>query len=274
MAQLTQWNFNNLNDVLRPSDKMPIMFIGHGSPMNAINNSDWAKGWAKAGAALPEPQAILCISAHWMTRGETLVNVQKAPPTIHDFGAFPQALFDVQYPAEGAPDVAQDVLAMLRDHDAKADEDWGLDHGAWSVLRLMYPDANIPVFQMSIDMSRSFAEHMEIGAQLRALRQKGVLVLGSGNLVHNLRDLRFDGGVYDWALEFDAFAADAIASGAFDRLRDLDRRSHAFRLAHPTPDHFIPAMYCLGLVEETDSPAFFNEGIDFGTTSMRSFLFS
>ena len=263
-----------LQDRLRPSDRMPVMFLGHGNPMNAITENPWADGWEAMGRALPRPRAILCISAHWMTRGETLVDVQQSPPTIHDFGPISPRLFEVQYPAPGDPHTARATLALLADEACHGSEDWGLDHGAWSVLRRLYPEAEVPVFQMSIDLSKSFAEQIETGRRLRALRDQGVLVLGSGNIVHNLPDMRFDGGVYDWAEEFDTLVAEALEDRDFARLAGVNRDSTLFQRAHPTPDHLIPVLYCLGLVDNRDTLTFFNEGIDLGCTSMRSFLFS
>jgi 4,5-DOPA dioxygenase extradiol len=274
MTKLTPTTLTQLADTLRPSARMPVVFIGHGNPMNAITDNGWSQGWQTAGRALPRPHAILCISAHWMTRGETLVNVSSVPPTIHDFGPISPRLFQVDYPAPGAPDLAREVVQMLADHDGKESDEWGLDHGAWSVLNHLYPQADIPVFQMSIDLGRSFADQIEIGRQLRSLRDRGVLVLGSGNLVHNLPDMRFDGHVHDWALEFDTLMASALTSRDFGGLAGMDRSSPLFRKAHPTPDHLIPAFYCLGLVDAVDSLTFFNEGIDLGGTSMRSFVFS
>ena len=271
---ITPLSLTDLQDRLRPTDRMPVMFLGHGNPLNAITDNPWADGWAAMGRALPRPRAILCISAHWMTRGETLVDVQKEPPTIHDFGPISPRLFEVQYPAPGDPDTARATLALLADEACHGSEDWGLDHGAWSVLRRLYPEAEVPVFQMSIDLSKSFAEQIETGRRLRALRDQSVLVLGSGNIVHNLPDMRFDGGVYDWAEEFDTLVAEAIEDRDFARLAGVDRASTLFRRAHPTPDHLTPALYCLGLVDDRDTLTFFNEGIDLGCTSMRSFLFS
>jgi len=269
-----QISLTTLHERLQTSDRMPVMFLGHGNPLNAITDNPWADGWEAAARALPRPRAILCISAHWMTRGETLVDVQQTPPTIHDFGPISPRLFAVQYPAPGAPETAREVAALLADHACHGSEDWGLDHGAWSVLRRLYPGADVPVLQMSIDLSKSFAEQMEIGRQLKDLRNRGVLVLGSGNLVHNLPDMRFDGGVYDWAEEFDQLTADALDQRNFDALARIDRSSALFRKAHPTPDHLIPAFYCLGLVDPEDTLTFFNEGIDLGCTAMRSFIFS
>ena len=183
-------------------------------------------------------------------------------------------LFDVQYPAHGDPKTAWQVTALMADQACHGNEHWGLDHGAWSVLRRLYPDADIPVFQMSIDLPKDFDEHMEIGRQLRGLRDQGVLVLGSGHLVRNPPDMRFDGSVFDRAEELDLLTSNALESHNFARLTGLGRTSALFRKAHPTPDHFIPAMYCLGLVAQDDTLTFFNEGIDLGCTSMRSFVFA
>lgn len=267
-------SFEQLQHRLRPSDRMPVMFLGHGNPLNAITENPWAEGWEAMGRALPRPRAIVCISAHWMTRGETLVDVQQAPPTIHDFGPISPRLFEVQYPAPGDPETTRATLALLADEACHGSEDWGLDHGAWSVLRRLYPEADVPVFQMSIDLSKSFEQQIETGHRLRALRERGVLVLGSGNIVHNLPDMRFDGGVYDWAEEFDTFVAEAMEARDFKLLAGMDRASPLFRRAHPTPDHLMPALYCLGLVDPGDGLTFFNQGIDLGCTSMRSFIFS
>jgi len=274
MSVAQKVSLSDFTDVLAPSERMPVVFLGHGNPLNAINNSPWAQNWDTLGEALPEPKAILCISAHWMTQGETLVNVAQTPPTIHDFGPISPKLFEVQYPASGAPEVARDVVAMLADHSAKESHAWGLDHGAWSVLRRLFPAADVPVFQMSIDLGRSFAEQLELGRALKVLRDRGVLVLGSGNLVHNLPDMRFDGGTYDWALEFDEFVAGKLQDRDFGALTGYDRSSALFQKAHPTPDHYVPAMYCLGLADPSDDLTFFNEGIDLGCTSMRSVILS
>lgn len=265
---------NELLESSRPSDRAPVVFLGHGSPMNAIEDTAHAQGWRRLGAALPRPQAVLCVSAHWMTRGGTLVDVSEAPRTIHDFGGFPDELYRVKYPAPGAPALAQEVAAMLGDHNAHPDATWGLDHGAWSVLNHLYPDADVRVFQVSIDMAQPFERHLEIGRALKTLRDRGVLVLGSGNLVHNLGAMRMDGHVHDWALEFDALARDWFANrdfGALTAARDL---GPLMRMAHPTPDHFIPAVYCAGLVDDADELAFFNEGVELGGISMRSFIYA
>lgn len=267
-------DFNRISETLRASDRMPVMFIGHGNPLNAIMDNAWARGWMLAGKALPKPQAVLCISAHWMSLGKTLVNVLDAPPTIHDFGAISQRLLEIQYPAPGSPEKAREVAAMLAGHGGKESTEWGLDHGAWSVLKRLWPDADVPVFQMSIDLASPLAGQLEIGMALKPLREKGVLVLGSGNLVHNLPDMRFDGHVYDWALEFDDFARSALASGDFAALARVDRNGALFRKAHPTPDHYMPALYCAGLADADDEIHFFNEGMDLGCTSMRSFIFT
>lgn len=257
----------------RPSARMPVVFLGHGSPMNALTENAYAASWRALGETLPRPEAILCVSAHWMTRGGTLVEVSDSPRTIHDFGGFPQPLYDMRYPAPGAPDLAREVTAMLSGHNAHESAEWGLDHGAWCVLAHMYPDADVRVFQVSIDMGASFEQHLEIGRALRALRDRGVLVLGSGNLVHNLGALRMDGGVHDWAEEFDALTAGWLETRDFAAMAGARDLGPLMRQAHPSPDHYIPALYCAGLVDDRDELTFFNEGLDLGNISMRSFVY-
>ncbi len=264
----------DMNESLRASPRMPILFLGHGNPMHAITDNPWKENWQRIGAALPRPNAILVVSAHWMSRGVHFVNVSQSPPTIHDFGGFPRALHEAEYPAQGAPDIARDVAMMLKDHHGEETEEWGLDHGAWSVLMGLFPEADVPVFQMSIDMSLPFAKQQEIGRQLKALRERGVLVIGSGNLVHNLGAMRFDGSEYDWAVEFDEKMRDWIEGRDFSALAKARELGALYNLAHPTADHLIPAQYLAGLVDPRDELHFFNEGIDLGSASMRSYLFA
>lgn len=176
-----------LRDRFVPSDRMPLVFLGHGSPMNAIEDTANSRAWTALGRSLPRPKAILVVSAHWMTRGTTLVDVSALPRTIHDFYGFPQALFDQRYPAPGAPALAREVVSLLASHRAAGDDSWGLDHGAWTVLKFLYPEADVPVFQVSVDIGRDLAHQLEIGRTLSELRNRGVLILGSGNVVHNLR---------------------------------------------------------------------------------------
>jgi 4,5-DOPA dioxygenase extradiol len=253
---------------------MPVLFVGHGSPMHAIEDSHFSRSWAETGANLPAPSAILVVSAHWMTRGASLVHIGRRPRTIHDFGGFPRALFEAQYPAPGAPDAAALTLDLLQHHHAEPDMEWGLDHGAWCVLLRMFPKADVPVYQLSLDLSRPLKDHLALAKELRALRRRGVLIVGSGNAVHNLPAMRHGAGAFDWALEFDAKVAAAIEAHDFVALADLDPRAPLTRIAHPTIEHFLPLLYTLGAAEESDRPTTFTEGFDLGSISMRSVLFA
>jgi len=262
-----------LKDGLKASDRMPVVFLGHGSPMNAIEDNAYSRSWSELGQSLPRPQAILVVSAHWMTEGTTLVDVSALPRTIHDFYNFPQELYQQQYPAHGAPDLAREVTSLLASHHAEGDDRWGLDHGAWSVLTWLYPDADVPVFQLSIDMSKPFEWHVETGAKLRALRDRGVLILGSGNVVHNLRRMRWGGRPQDFATEFDGFFADRLAHGDIAALSDRAAMGRLFDEAHPSVDHYLPALTIAGAADRKDRLSFMNASIDLGTVSMRSFVF-
>jgi 4,5-DOPA dioxygenase extradiol len=260
---------------LRPLPRtapMPVLFVGHGSPMHAIEDSAFARAWAGIGEGLPAPAAILVISAHWMTRGVSLVHIGARPRTIHDFAGFPRALHEVDYPARGAPEAAEATLDLLRHHHAEPDVEWGLDHGAWCVLLRMFPKADVPVYQLSLDLSRPLADHMALAAELRALRRRGVLIVGSGNIVHNLPAMRYGVGPYDFALDFDSRIAAMIEERDFGRLAELDPRDPLTRAAHPTLEHLLPLLYTLGAAEAADSPVFFAEGFDLGSISMRSVL--
>lgn len=265
-------SLQQVKDSLTASDRMPVLFLGHGSPMNAIEDNTYSRSWTALGQTLPRPQAILVVSAHWMTRGSTLVNVQARPGTIHDFFGFPPELFAMQYPAPGAPKIAQEVVALLASHHAEGDESWGLDHGAWAVLHSLYPKADVPVFQLSIDMTADLPHHLEIGAALRALRRRGVLILGSGNVVHNLRAMRYGGRPHDWAEEFDSLFADRLEARDFAALSDRARLGSLLTLAHPTVDHYLPALTVAGASEPGDQLLFMNDSIDIASISMRSFI--
>lgn len=259
---------------LKASDRMPVVFLGHGSPMNAIEDTKYSRDWAKLGRALPRPQAILVVSAHWMTRGSTLVDVSAMPRTIHDFGGFPDALYSQEYPAHGAPKLAREVVSLLASHHAEEDDTWGLDHGAWTVLKFLYPDADVPVFQLSIDMTKDLDWHLEIGKILSGLRDRGVLILGSGNIVHNLRELDWGSRQpQDWALEFDTKFADRLKDRNFAALADRKQMGALLKRAHPSLDHYIPALTIAGASDERDQLTFMNEGFDMGTVSMRSYIF-
>lgn len=265
------------------TERMPLLFVGHGSPMNAIENNSWRQAWEVMGAELlardQRPHLILCVSAHWITRGWHLTAMPQ-PRTIHDFGGFPQALFDQQYPAPGSPELAEAISQTVRqpsDEQAlglDADE-WGLDHGSWSVLKPMFPLADIPVIQLSMDYARPPAEHFELGRRLRMLRDRGVLIVGSGNIVHNLRAIRReaqDNQAYDWALEFDAVTQGLIQQGHLEALSAFRSMGRVAEMAHPTWDHYLPLLYAAGAVHEEEAPRFFNEGFQIASISMRSVI--
>lgn len=263
----------NLKDSLARSDKMPLVFLGHGSPMNAIEDTEFSRSWTQLGKNLPKPQAILVVSAHWMTKGTTLVNVSAMPRTIHDFYGWPEELFQQQYPAPGEPKLAREVVSLLQSHHAEEDERWGLDHGAWAVLKFLYPDANVPVFQVSIDMSKDLDYQLEIGKTLSDLRDRGVLILGSGNVVHNLREMQFGGKPRDFAEEFDTLFADRLASRDLATLSSRNKLGSLLDAAHPTVDHYLPALTLAGAADKNDDLTFMTPSIDLGTVSMRSFVF-
>jgi len=252
--------------------RMPTLFVGHGSPMNAITDNDYSRSWHKVGESLPTPTAILCVSAHWMTRGTTLVHVSPRPKTIHDFGGFPPELYAQQYPAPGSPDMAQATIDLVRSSHLKGDTEWGLDHGAWSVLIKMFPKADIPVFQLSLDLGKPPSEHYELARELKPLREKGVLIVGSGNIVHNLMALARGAPAYDWAEDFDGRAAQAISQRDFAAMAKPLSLARTLRLAHPTLEHYLPVLFPLGVADEKDELSYFNVGIDMGSISMRSFV--
>ncbi len=261
---------------LRNSPRMPVLFLGHGSPMNAIEDNEYRRSWqalgAELGARLPRPALILCISAHWLTQGWA-VTAMAQPRTIHDFGGFPQALFDQQYPAPGAPAVAEEISRGFKHPPVELDQAWGLDHGTWSVLKPMFPKADIPVIQLSMDYSRPPAEHFAVGRQLRALRDRGVLIVGSGNIVHNLRTMRRDAAAnqaYDWAIDFDTKTAALMEKGDLAALADFQKLGSVAQLAHPTYDHYLPLLYAAGAVEASDPVRFFNNSYQGASISMRS----
>ncbi|ARE41221.1 hypothetical protein RGUI_3080 [Rhodovulum sp. P5] len=264
---------SSLKDRLSPSDRMPLVFLGHGSPMNAIEDTAYSRAWTDLGQSLPRPKAILVVSAHWMTHGTTLVDISAMPKTIHDFYGFPQALYAQQYPAPGAPDLAREVASILASHHGAEDDRWGLDHGAWSVLKYLYPGADVPVFQVSIDMSRGLDHQIEIGRTLSDLRDRGVLILGSGNVVHNLGAMRMGGKPHDFALEFDALFADRLTDRDFAALTDRNGLGSLLTRAHPTVDHYLPALTIAGASDARDDLTFMTDAIDLASVSMRSFVF-
>jgi len=254
----------------RTDETQPALFVGHGNPMNAIEDNAYSAAWERLGEDLPTPKAILCVSAHWETRGTKLTAMER-PETIHDFGAFPPELFAVQYPAPGSPELARLTQASLTKTSAELAHDWGLDHGTWSVLARMFPAATIPVVQLSLDRTEAPEFHYALGEELRELRQRGVLVIGSGNIVHNLRLARFDSGpAADWATEFDATVKAQILSGDHAPLINYERLGESARLAIPTNEHYLPLLYVLGLQNHGESISFFSERIDLRSISMTS----
>jgi 4,5-DOPA dioxygenase extradiol len=270
-------NINELfsyKDILPNTVKMPVLFLGHGSPMNAIEENEFVTGFRNIAKTIPTPTAIFCISAHWFTKG-TKVTAMKMPQTIHDFGGFPKALFEVQYPAKGSPELAQLTKELLLPTEASLDYDWGLDHGAWSVIKHLYPEANIPVIQMSVDYSLTAQAHFELAQKLQSLRNKGILIIGSGNIVHNLRMVdwaNFDKDNYgfDWAIEAREKINKNIIDGDFANLINYQKQGKAFDLAIPTPDHYLPLLYTLGLKNESENIQLFNDKLLAGSLSMTS----
>jgi 4,5-DOPA dioxygenase extradiol len=251
---------------------MPVLFMGHGSPMNAIEENAESQTWEKLGKELPAPRAILCISAHWETAG-TRITALAQPPTLHDFGGFPPELFAVRYPAPGDPELAEAIREQLKPVvPAEADHERGFDHGVWSVIRQMYPDARIPVVQLSLNTRFSPTQHFELGRELRLLRRRGVLIIGSGNLVHNLSMLQFGmpRSGFDWAGAANERIKNALRHGDDAALMDYTRLGKEARLAIPSPEHYLPLLYILGLREPGEQPAFFNDVLQLGSVSMTS----
>ncbi len=249
---------------------MPVLFVGHGSPMNAIEDNSFSRSWSKLGKELPEPKAILCISAHWQTKG-TKVTAMAYPKTIHDFGGFPKALFDVNYPAPGTPEFAELTIQQFKNIHVSADFEWGLDHGSWSILKPMFPKANIPCYQLSLDYTASPAQHVEIAKQMLSLRNKGVLIIGSGNIVHNLGLLNWEGKPFDWAIEFDQISKNKIEHNDLNSLIHYSSLGKAANLSIPSNEHYLPLLYAMALRQKSDDLHFFNESIEMGSISMRSF---
>ncbi len=259
-------------DELPLTPRMPALFVGHGSPMNGIENNVFTQGWKNIAAQLPHPKAILAISAHWLTEG-TFVHIAQKPKTIHDFWGFPKELYDLEYPCPGAPLYGEATKAALH-FGANNDLDWGIDHGTWIVLHRMYPKADIPVFQMSIDISKPSSFHYELGKQLAKLRERGVLIMGSGNIVHNLGRIDFNQNakVFDWAEEFDDTASRYIEDKNHDGLIHYEKLGHTASLSIPTPDHYWPLLYTLGLQQNDEDASFPVVGLTHGSISMRSVL--
>ena len=275
LSTLTSLNFL-LNTLSETALKMPVLFVGHGSPMNAIEENEFTLYWKKLATEIEKPKAVLCISAHWLTRG-TFVTAMDHPKTIHDFGGFPQALFDVNYPAPGNPALAEETAKLITSTSVGLDHEWGLDHGTWSIVKNMYPNAEIPVLQLSIDYSQPAQYHYDLAKQLGALRKKGVLIIGSGNMVHNLGMVAWDklneSFGFDWAIEMNTIFKKKIEENDHTALIQYEKLSSAAKLAVPTPDHYYPLIYTLGLKEEKDSISFFNDKPVAGSLTMTSVKF-
>ncbi len=262
-----------LSSAFGNTPKIPVLFLGHGSPMNAIEENEFVQGFRKVGSEITKPTAILCISAHWETNG-TFVTAMPKPRTIHDFGGFPKELFAVQYPAKGSPELAQQTKELITKTEVGLDEKWGLDHGAWSVIKHMYPKADVPVIQMSIDYTKGPKYHFELAKELAALRDKGVLIIGSGNMVHNLRmaawDKLHESFAYDWAIEANNKMKSYLLDNDFQKLIEYNKQGKAIELAIPSPEHYLPLIYTLGLKNEKEKISIFNDKPMAGSLTMTS----
>jgi 4,5-DOPA dioxygenase extradiol len=275
---------NNLNNIKNKADdftlteKMPVLFLGHGSPMNAIEENQFVHGFREVAKTLPKPSTIICISAHWYIPG-TKITAMEHPKTIHDFIGFPRDLYKVQYPAQGNPALARETRDLLDPFMAELDEKWGLDHGAWSVIKHLYPEADVPVIQVSIDYTKPAEWHFELAQRLSLLRDKGILIIGSGNIIHNLQLVDFqkfekDNYGYDWAIEAREIINQHLLDGNYQPLIDYLKQSKAMQLAVPTPDHYLPLIYILGLQRKGDNMSMFNDKLVAGSLSMTSLKFS
>lgn len=267
-------SLNNIAAALSSTPKMPVLFVGHGSPMNAIEENEFVEGFRMIGRSIPKPNAILCVSAHWETRG-TFVTAMEHPRTIHDFGGFPKALFEVQYPAPGSPLLASETKSQITNTNIELDQKWGLDHGAWSVIRHLYPEADVPVIQMSLDYYQTPRYHYDLMKELTSFRKKGVLIIGSGNMVHNLGMVAWDkfdsdNFAFDWALEASEKMKKYILNGDHKNLIDYRCHGKAFELAIPTPEHYLPLLYALALKEENEDVQLFNDKAVAGSLTMTS----
>jgi 4,5-DOPA dioxygenase extradiol len=259
---------------LNTTEKMPVLFLGHGSPMNAIEENEFVAGFRNVAKGIPKPTAIVCISAHWETGG-TFVTAMEKPKTIHDFGGFPKELYAVQYPAPGSPELAKEIKNIVKKTDVGLDEKWGLDHGCWSVVKHLYPKADVPVIQMSLNYSQTPQYHYDLAKELSSLRNKSVLIIGSGNMVHNLRMVAWDKldateYGYDWALEASEKMKSYILDGDHQSLIDYQSQGSAFNLAIPTPEHYLPLLCALALKEDNEKVSLFNDKTVAGSLTMTS----
>lgn len=267
-------DLENITEPFSETKKMPVLFLGHGSPMNAIEENEFVRGFRNIGKDIPTPKAILIISAHWETKG-TLVTAMQKPRTIHDFGGFPQALFDVHYPAPGSPELANETKRLIKKVQVGLDESWGLDHGAWSVVKHLYPKADVPIIQMSIDYTQGAQYHYDLAKELASLRKKGILIIGSGNMVHNLGMVAWDklnteSYGYEWAIEANDKMKHFILSDNHQPLIHFKSQGRAFDLAIPSPEHYIPLLYTLALKESNEQASFFNDKPVGGSLTMTS----
>ncbi len=256
------------------SERMPVLFIGHGSPMNAIEENQFVQGFRRVASEIPLPKAILCISAHWFTQG-TYVTAMDLPKTIHDFYGFPKELFEVEYPAPGSAELAKEAIDLLVPTLVEEDHSWGLDHGAWSVIRHLYPDADIPVIELSIDYTKGPEYHYDLANRLSKLRNQGILIIGSGNIVHNLRlidwkNINTVGAGWDWAIEAREKTNNWILEGNAKPLLEYQKQGTALQYAIPSPDHYLPLIYSLGLKDKQDEISLFNDELIGGSLSMTS----
>ncbi len=270
LAMATLSSFKKITDELETTgSKMPVLFVGHGNPMNAIESNEFSASWRETGKTLPLPKAILCVSAHWQTQG-TKVTAMEKPKTIHDFYGFPQELFDKQYPAPGSPSFAKETQQVVKKTSVELDYEWGLDHGCWSVLSGLFPNADVPVYQLSLDYTKPPEYHYNLSNELFALREKGVLIIGSGNIVHNLGMMQWNNSAFDWAKEFDELIKKCILSGDHQSVIHYEKFGAAAKLAVPTNEHYLPLLYSLALQDKKDSLSFFAEKTVMGSVSMRS----
>ena len=266
----TDQTLQRLNAAFTDSErKMPVLFVGHGSPMNAIEDNEFSRAWVEAGKALPKPNAVLSISAHWETTG-TLVTAMERPKTIYDFYGFPEPLYEVKYHAPGSAELALLIQRTVQKTRVRLDQAWGLDHGTWIVLCRMFPKADIPVVQLGLDRTQPPAFHYALGKELRPLRNKGILIVGSGNIVHNLGMMAWQGKAYDWAIEFDEAIKQAILSGDHASIIHYQDLGQAARLSVPTNEHYLPLLYALALQDGQERIRFFADGVTLGSISMRS----
>ncbi|KIA82347.1 dioxygenase [Kaistella solincola] len=267
-------DLENISQLYKNTEKMPVLFLGHGSPMNAIEENQFVQGFRNISKEIPRPNAILCVSAHWFTNG-TFVTAMQDPKTIHDFYGFPKELFEVEYSAPGSPELAKETTELLLPEIVEEDHSWGLDHGAWSVIKHLYPNAEIPVIQLSIDYSKPPQYHFDLAKKLQKLREKGILIIGSGNIVHNLRmvdwkNINTAGAGWDWAIEAREMTNNWLLDGNFQNLINYQNQGIALQTAVPSPDHYLPLLYSLALKEKTDDLSLFNDELIGGSLSMTS----